>query len=289
VITTERIAEVRKHAGSVRADGRRVGFVPTMGALHEVHASLIRRARAADDFVIVSIFVNPTQFGPSEDLDAYPRTLASDLETCELEGVDLVFHPTGEEMYPHQVRTSVEVAGLFERMEGVFRPGHLDGVALVCLKLFNIVGGCRAYFGEKDAQQLRVVRAVVDDLDLDLEIVGCPTVREPDGLALSSRNAYLGREERERARCLFCALEVLRRLVAEGEREVRTLVAAGREVLDAEADEVDYLEIVEVDSLEPLSRLEGRALACGAIRIGATRLIDNTTLEIDEMTLEGER
>jgi len=265
VITSARRAEARKVCDAERATGATVGFVPTMGALHDGHRSLIRRARTQTAFVVVSIFVNPAQFGPHEDLDAYPRTMEADLTACDTEGVDLVFHPDAAEMYPDPSRTSVHVSGLTETMEGAQRPGHFDGVTLVCAKLFSVVGPCRAYFGRKDAQQLRVIRQLVDDLDLPVEIVGCETVRDADGLALSSRNAYLSPGERARALALPRALRAL---------------ADGADLADARAIlggvDVDYLEIVNPDTLEPTDRRP--ALACAAIRVGGTRLIDNVSL-----------
>lgn len=278
MITTGRIADVRKVLDAERAEGRRAGFVPTMGALHEGHRSVIRRARAETDVVVVSIFVNPTQFGPREDPAAYPRTLDADLEACEAEGVDLVFHPEPEEIYPEPTQTTVHVTGLTETMEGAFRPGHFDGVALVCAKLFNIVGPCTVYFGEKDAQQLRVIRRMARDLEVPVEIVACPTVRDPDGLALSSRNVRLGPDDRRRALALPRALRTVERLVAEGERDAAALERAAREQL-GDVDGVDYVELVDPDTLERVEVVHGPVLVCGAIRIGETRLIDNVTLE----------
>lgn len=281
MITTQRIADVRKVLDAGRAEGKRVGFVPTMGALHEGHRSLIRRAREETDVVVVSIFVNPTQFGPREDLSAYPRPIEDDLEACESERVDVVFRPDAEEMYPDDPQTSVHVSGLTESMEGVLRPGHFDGVALVCAKLFNIVGGCTAYFGEKDAQQLRVVRRMVRDLDLPVEIVACPTVRDTDGLALSSRNVYLSPEERERALALPRVLRCVERLVRTGERRTDVLEGVAREGL-ADVDAVDYVALVDPDSLEPVRRVDGPVLVCAAVRVGTTRLIDNVLADPEE-------
>jgi pantoate--beta-alanine ligase len=276
VIAVGRIAEVRKLVDAERADGKRIGFVPTMGALHEGHRSLIRRARDETDYVVVSIFVNPTQFDQTTDLDAYPRTFAVDLEACVAEGANLVFHPESADIYPRSPSTSITVGGLTERMEGAVRPGHFAGVALVCAKLFNIVGPCTAYFGEKDAQQLRVVRRMAVDLDLPVEIVGCPTVRDEEGLALSSRNARLSAADRDRALALSRALRDVRERVAAGERDVAVLEAAGRSVLErAGLDGVDYLEVVDPETLERLVRLDGPALVCGAVHVGETRLIDN--------------
>jgi pantoate--beta-alanine ligase len=276
MIATGRITEVRKILDVERSDGKRIGFVPTMGALHEGHRSLIRRARTENDFVVVSIYVNPTQFNQSADLDAYPRTFAADLESCAAEGAGLVFHPDDDEIYPRPPLTRVDVGVVTESMEGAARPGHFAGVALVCTKLFNIVGPCRAYFGEKDAQQLRVIRRMVADLDLPVEIVGCPTIRDEDGLALSSRNARLRPDDRLRVLALSRALRQIRELVASGERDVSALKSAGRAVLEAApVDGIDYLEVVDAETLQELERVDGVALVCGAVRIGDVRLIDN--------------
>ncbi len=276
MIATGRITEVRKILEVERADGHRIGFVPTMGALHTGHRSLVRRARADNDFVVVSIYVNPAQFNQSADLESYPRTFAADLEACAAEGADLVFHPDDDEIYPRPPLTTVNVGLITEPMEGASRPGHFGGVALVCTKLFNIVGSCTAYFGEKDAQQLRVIRRMVADLDLSVVVVGCPTVRDEDGLALSSRNARLRPEDRSRALALSKALREIRDRVAAGERDVAALEAAGRGVLDAaQVDRFDYLKVVDDETLQDLDRVEGVALACGAVHVGDVRLIDN--------------
>ncbi len=276
---TGRITEVRKLLDAARLDGLRVGFVPTMGALHEGHRSLMRRARAENGFVVVSIFVNPTQFNATVDLASYPRSFADDVEACAAEGVDLVFHPDDDDVYPRPPATQVNVEGLTTSMEGIFRPGHFGGVALVVAKLFNIVGPCTAYFGEKDAQQLRVVRRMVDDLNVPVDVVGCPTIRDDDGLALSSRNARLRPDDRERALALIRSLREIERRVADGERDAGALAAAGRRTLeDAALDEIDYLEIVDPETLEPIERVVGPVLVCGAVRIGETRLIDNVTI-----------
>lgn len=271
----ETVLDVRAAA----AASRTVGFVPTMGALHPGHLSLVRRARAETDLCLVSIFVNPTQFGPAEDIDRYPRPLDEDLRACEAEGVDVVFHPSAEEVYPRDPITEIRVRGLTDRMEGVHRPGHLEGVCLVVAKLLGIVGPCRAYFGRKDAQQLAVVRRMAEDLNIPAEIVGCETVRDPDGLALSSRNVYLAPAERERARCLSRALFAMRGGVTAGETDTSKLLALGRAELDrGEPDAVEYLEVVDPESFDPLEEVPGEALACGAIRISGTRLIDNVSL-----------
>jgi pantoate--beta-alanine ligase len=273
---TGKIVEARKLIDAARADGKRVGFVPTMGALHEGHIALVRRARDENDFVVVSIFVNPAQFGPNEDLSSYPRTFADDLDACLEAGVDLVFHPDADEMYPSGMSTSVRVGGMSEPLEGAHRPGHFDGVALVCSKLFNLVGTCRAYFGEKDAQQIRVIERMVADLDIPVEVVRCPTIRDVDGLAMSSRNRYLSTDERRRALSLSGALSSVEAGIANGERSVSVLLDEARRLLDADA--VDYFEIVDPTTLARVEVIDGPVLVCGAIRIGGTRLIDNITV-----------
>lgn len=279
MIATPRIAEVRKLLAEARSEGKRIGFVPTMGALHEGHRSLVRRAASECDYVVVSIFVNPTQFNQAEDLEAYPRTFADDLDACKSEGAQLVFHPDNAEIYPQPSKTTVSVGELSQRMEGLMRPGHFDGVALVCSKLFSIVGPCVAYFGEKDAQQLRVVRRMASDLSLPVEVAGCATVRDPDGLALSSRNVHLEPADRARSLALIGSLREIGSLVGSGERDVAVLEAAGRAVLeDAGLDGIDYLEVVDPDTLEHLSVVGEAALVCGAVRVGTTRLIDNVLL-----------
>lgn len=276
MIVTSRIDEVREQTARARAAGRSVGLVPTMGALHEGHLSLVRRARRDDDLCVVSIFVNPTQFGPAEDLDAYPRPIHEDIRACGAEGVDLVFNPDAEEMYPRPPATTIRVEGIAEPMEGQHRPGHLEGVCLAVAKLLNIVGPCRAYFGEKDAQQLRVVRRMAEDLNLPAEIVGCPTVRDPDGLALSSRNVYLSAPDRERALSLPRALAAVREAVEAGEPDARKLQDLGLAELERGApDAVDYLELVDPETLDAVDEVRGEVLVCGAIRVGGARLIDN--------------
>lgn len=279
MIVTSRIDEVREQTARARAAGRSVGLVPTMGALHEGHLSLVRRARRDDDLCVVSIFVNPTQFGPAEDLDAYPRPIHEDIRACGVEGVDLVFNPDAEEMYPRPPATTIRVEGIAEPMEGQHRPGHLEGVCLAVAKLLNIVGPCRAYFGEKDAQQLRVVRRMAEDLNLPAEIVGCPTVRDPDGLALSSRNVYLSAPDRERALSLPRALAAVQEAVEAGEPDARKLQDLGLAELERGApDAVDYLELVDPETLDAVDEVRGEVLVCGAIRIGGARLIDNITV-----------
>jgi pantoate--beta-alanine ligase len=275
----ERIAEVRAAVREARERGTCVRFVPTMGALHEGHASLIRAARADGGLVAVSIFVNPTQFGPREDLAKYPRPRERDLELCRREGVDLVFLPTVEEMYPAGFATTVHVAGMSETMCGRFRPGHFDGVCTVVAKFLEIVEPDTAYFGEKDAQQLAIVRRMAADLNLAVEIRGCPIVREPDGIAMSSRNAYLSPAERRQALALSAALAEARRAILTGERDAARVAAAVRQRLEA-ADGVtlEYAVAVDPDTLADLERIGDRVLVAVAARVGATRLIDNVVL-----------
>ncbi len=273
-------AEVRAACDRARAEGRRVGFVPTMGALHEGHASLVRRARSECDLLVLSIFVNPLQFGPGEDFETYPRDERGDLETAERLGVDLVFAPSVEEMQPvRPPEVTVDPGPLGDRLEGASRPGHFRGVATVVARLFNIVGPCRAYFGEKDAQQLAVVRRLVRDLGFPVEVVPCPTVREPDGLARSSRNARLRPEEREAAGCLFLALSEAAERVRSGERDAATLVAVmAREIGATPLARLDYAAVVDEETFEEVREITGPARAVVAARFGSTRLIDNLRL-----------
>jgi len=271
---------MKQVARQARAEGRPTGFVPTMGALHEGHMSLVRAAMAESRPVIASIFVNPTQFGPSEDFQKYPRTLAQDRKKLEDAGVDFLFAPAPEEMYPRGFRTWVNVEGLSERLEGRARPGHFRGVTTVVLKLLEIVQPKKAFFGRKDAQQARLVGQMARDLHLDSEIVVCPIVREPDGLAMSSRNAYLRPEERRAATVLYRALDGARQSIARGERDALRIVAAMREMLRTEPlAEPDYVELADAEALEPMTRLRGVCFALLAVRIGATRLLDNLLIE----------
>ena len=271
---------MKQVARQARAEGRSVGLVPTMGALHEGHLSLVRAARAENQPVIASIFVNPTQFGPAEDFQKYPRTFEEDSRKFEEEGVDYLFAPEAAEIYPAGFRTWVNVEGLSDRLEGKSRPGHFRGVATVVLKLFEIVQPHRAYFGRKDAQQARILQQMARDLHLDSEIVVCPIVREPDGLAMSSRNAYLNPAERRAATILYRALDGARHSIALGERDALRIRAAMREMLRSEPlAEPDYVEIVDAETLEGVTRLRGACLALLAVKIGATRLLDNMLVE----------
>jgi len=277
------VDSVRQAVVDAQRQGQTVGLVPTMGALHAGHLSLIRAARRECEVVAVTVFVNPTQFGPGEDFEAYPRPLEKDLEACLREAVDIVFAPEVETMYPPDGVTTVQVEKLTAGLCGAHRPGHFAGVTTVVAKLFNILPADAAYFGEKDYQQLVVIRQMARDLNLPIRIVGCPTVREEDGLALSSRNAYLTRTQRRLARSLSQALFAARKRVAEGERRVATLVAEMRASIEAaEPAQLDYLEIVDPMTLESLTSVKRGARACLAVRIGKCRLIDNLALDAPE-------
>jgi pantoate--beta-alanine ligase len=275
------VEDTRRAVAAARRRGLSVGLVPTMGALHEGHASLIRAARRDTGFVVVSIFVNPTQFGPKEDLSRYPRPLEHDLDLCAHERVDLVFHPAPETVYPPGFGTYVEVTGLEDVLEGASRPGHFRGVATVVLKLFNIVQPDVAYFGQKDGQQARIVRQMVADLNVPVEVRVCPTVREADGLALSSRNAYLGAAQRRSAVALSAALEQGRALIEGGERDPgRVRQVMEERIAAAPGAALDYAAVVDADSLRPPDRLRGRVMLAVAVRFGGTRLIDNVLVDV---------
>ena len=272
------IAPLRHAVAQARRDGRSIGLVPTMGALHAGHLSLIEAARAEIGYVVVSIFVNPTQFGPNEDLNRYPRTLERDRELCGQAGVDLVFHPQPALMYPPDYHTFVEVTGLQDVLCGASRPGHFRGVATIVLKLFNLVQPDRAYFGQKDAQQVRIIQQMVHDLNVPVDVRVCPIVREADGLALSSRNEYLEAEERRGAPVLHRALTEARRRIESGERDAATVRQGMTEAIASVPGAVlDYAAVVDADSLEALDRIvAGRpVLLALAVRFGGTRLIDN--------------
>lgn len=275
----ETIARVRAWRDDCRRAGQRVGLVPTMGALHEGHARLIETARQAGDHVAVSIFVNPLQFDRKDDLDRYPRTLEADLRICSKLGVELVFAPTAGEMYPVEPLCTVTVKRLTDRLCGQFRPGHFDGVATVVTKLFDIVQPDAAYFGEKDAQQLAVIRRMVVDLNIPVDIVGVPTVREADGLALSSRNARLSADERAKAIALYRALREAARVIAGGERDARAVERQAAAVIPPDASlRLEYLEVVDPLELQRVDTIRGTVLVAGALWVGNTRLIDNLTV-----------
>ena len=273
------IAETRAATRAARQAGERIGLVPTMGALHEGHLSLVRAAKTESDFVIVSIFVNPLQFGPKEDLSKYPRTFERDRSLLEKEGVDVIFAPSDAEMYPRGAVTYVNVEGLSERLDGLSRPGHFRGVTTVVSKLFHIAEPDKAFFGQKDAAQVAIIKRMVRDLDMPVEIVVCPVIREPDGLAMSSRNRYLNPEQRKHALVLSRSLHRVEKLFRCGERQTAALIAAGHEVFRDESEaRLDYLSIVDPDSLEPLEHAKSGALVAVAAYVGTTRLIDNILL-----------
>ena len=265
---------------AARRVGKRLGFVPTMGALHEGHLSLVRAARASTDVVAASIFVNPTQFGPNEDLAKYPRSFDRDCDLLNRERVELLFAPSVEEMYPAGAVTWVTVEGLSDKLDGRTRPGHFRGVTTVVAKLFHVVEPDTAFFGQKDAAQVAIIRRMVRDLNLPVEIVVCPIVREPDGLAMSSRNAYLDPEQRKRALVLHRSLGSVQQLAEAGERDAAKLVATGRAEFDKESSaRLDYFEIVDSDTLDPLEDVSNGALVAVAAFVGNTRLIDNVVLK----------
>jgi pantoate--beta-alanine ligase len=273
--------EIRAACDEARHGGARIGFVPTMGALHAGHLALVAEARRRAEVVVASIFVNPTQFGPSEDYARYPRDLDGDVEKLATAGVDIVFAPAREDMYAPGDDTRVHVGALTATLDGVHRPGHFDGVATVVAKLFAAIGPCAAVFGRKDYQQLLVVRRMTRDLLIPSSIVGHPIVRETDGLALSSRNAYLSAEERLRALAIVQGLDVAARHFARGERDARALEQFAREPIQKAATSIDYVETRDADTLAPLALVEARAVLLVACRVGSTRLIDNIVLGED--------
>jgi len=275
------IKEMQATSMGLLREGKTIGFVPTMGALHEGHLSLVRAAKKDNDIVVVSIFVNPLQFGPREDFERYPRDLEGDSEKLREEGVDILFFPDMREMYPSDFRTYVEVQGLSEKLCGAFRPGHFRGVATVVTKLFNIVKPSRAYFGAKDYQQTVIIKRLVNDLNMDIEVIVCPTVREPDGLAMSSRNLYLNPEERRAALVIYRTLQEVAGLIKKGEKNPEVLKMHALNALGSEplVSSIDYAGIYDPESLEEVSEIKGRVLIAIALRIGQTRLIDNIMVE----------
>ena len=274
-----KIEDMRAASRVIRRNGRRLGFVPTMGALHDGHLSLVRAAKAQCDVVAASIFVNPTQFGPNEDFSKYPRTFERDCELLKKEGVELLFAPSAEEMYPKGAVTWVTVEGLSDKLCGRSRPGHFRGVTTVVAKLFHIVEPDMAFFGQKDAAQVAIIRRMVHDLNLPVEIVACPIVREADGLAMSSRNAYLDPQQRKQALVLFRALQRVREAFESGECDAVRLIEQGKEVLLQEPSvRLDYFEIVDPDNLDLVEKVSTQALVAIAAFVGTTRLIDNILL-----------
>lgn len=275
-------SELKSALKALKSGHKTVGFVPTMGFLHEGHLSLVRRAKAENDLVVVSIFVNPTQFGPNEDFESYPRDLERDAKLVEGEGCDLVFAPEPEEMYPKPYMTYVDVEGdLTHKLCGASRPGHFKGVTTVVNKLFNLVKPTRAYFGQKDAQQVAVIEQMVEDLNMDLEIVPCPIVREADGLALSSRNTYLSPSDRVDALVLSQSLNWAKEAIAAGERNAANLLKGIHDRIEAvSSTEIDYVQIVDARTLEGVETLKGTILIALAVKVGRPRLIDNMRIEV---------
>lgn len=284
VETLTTIAGLRAVADRSRAAGRSIGFVPTMGYLHDGHGSLMRAARSDNDVIVASIFVNPLQFAPDEDLDAYPRDLDRDRAVAAANGVDLLFVPTGAEMYPHgAVLTTVSVAEISQRWDGESRPTHFAGVTTVVSKLFNIVGACRAYFGDKDFQQLAIIRRMVTDLSMPVEVIGCPIIREPDGLAMSSRNVYLSPENRAAAPVLRRALDAGAQAVKGGERDPTEVAAAMRAVVAQQPRaRLDYVAVVDPETLETPTRIGAETRLLIAANLGDTRLIDNCSVRSED-------
>ncbi len=277
------IKSVRELVKAARSDGKKIGFVPTMGALHTGHVSLIDRAVKECDFVVVSIFVNPTQFDPSEDFEKYPRTLDADLKICEKAGTDVVFAPTDNEMYQEKNITWDDTEKLTEPLCGQSRPGHFKGVTGICAKLFNIVAPDIAYFGQKDAQQSVVIKKMVADLNMPLQITICPTIREPDGLALSSRNKYLQPQQRKDAPLIYKSLQIAAEAIQQGTKETQTIIEKMRNTLSRIKNaDIEYVSIVNADNLQYLDKIAGRTLIALAVKIGDTRLIDNILVDTGE-------
>jgi len=280
LVIVEKVKDMKELSKKYLKENKTIGFVPTMGFLHEGHLSLVRRARGENDIVVVSIFVNPTQFGPNEDYESYPRDLERDVKLLKELNVDVVFHPPVEEMYPKDFSTYVEETKLSRYLCGKSRPGHFRGVCTIVTKLFNIVRPTRAYFGQKDAQQFRVIKRMVRDLNMDVELVECPIVREHDGLAMSSRNIYLSDDERVQALALYNSLKLAENLVKSGERDAEVVKNAMKEFLSRyDKVKIDYVEIVDEETLEPVKHIEGKAIVAIACWVGKARLIDNVIVQ----------
>jgi len=276
----EKIAEMQSWSDRMRAEGKRIGLVPTMGYLHEGHLSLIDSAKKVSDIVVVSIFVNPTQFGPSEDYRSYPRDLEKDVELVEKRGGDIVFHPSAEEMYPEGYVTYVEVGGLTENLCGASRPGHFRGVTTVVGKLFNAVKPHIAVFGQKDAQQSIVIKRMTADLNFGVDIEVAPTIREPDGIAMSSRNTYLTQSQRSQATSLFRALGTAEQIISGGERDSDKVIGQMKEIINSQPDaDIDYVSIVDAENLKPIGEIRGKVLIALAVKFGKARLIDNIIID----------
>ncbi|MBN2455227.1 MAG: pantoate--beta-alanine ligase [Sedimentisphaerales bacterium] len=277
---TETIEQVRQLVKAVRVQNKRIGFVPTMGALHIGHISLIETAVKQCGFVVVSIFVNPTQFSPSEDFDKYPRPVEKDLEICEKNGVDIVFKPDVQELYRSGNLTWVTVEKLTDSLCGRFRPDHFRGVATVCAKLFNIVGPDKAYFGQKDAQQAIVIKQMVADLNMPLEIVVCPTVRQPNGLAVSSRNKYLTEEQKKAAALIYKSLQRCQQMIEAGITNSSQILTEMHNILEEPGTiEIEYISVVDAENLQELKKITGKILVAVAVKIGSARLIDNILVD----------
>ena len=278
----QRVLPMKESCKKARSEGKVIGLVPTMGYLHDGHLALVREARKMSDVVVVSVFLNPTQFGPSEDFDKYPRDATRDAEMLSNEEIDFLFMPKVEEIYPEQFRTTVKVRELSEQMCGASRPGHFEGVTTIVLKLFHIVEPHFAFFGQKDAQQLVIIRRMVKDLNMDEEIVRVSTVREPDGLAMSSRNSYLSPEERKAATVLYRALEHALARIEEGERKTKPILKEMREIIQTEPlAKLDYVCASDLNDLRDLKTLKGKCLIAVAANFGKTRLIDNIIVEVE--------
>jgi len=277
----QKIVAVRRLVKSAKGKGKKIGLVPTMGDLHAGHVSLIEAAGRQTDFIVVSIFVNPTQFGPADDFKKYPRPLWHDLKVCRKYGVDVVFTPADDEMYPEDKLTWVNVEKLSGPLCGKFRPGHFRGVATVCAKLFNIVMPDMAFFGQKDAQQALVIKRMVADLNMPLRIIVCPTVREPNGLAMSSRNQYLTAQQREYAALIYKSLQKCQQMVKQGGRDTKRITAEMSKLLREIPElEIQYVSIVDAETLEDIEQVSGKILAAVAVKIGSTRLIDNILVDV---------
>jgi len=282
MIIIETIQDMNQAIKEAILAGKSIGYVPTMGYLHAGHLSLIHQARKNNDLVVVSIFVNPTQFGPDEDLESYPRDIERDAALCKVEGADIIFHPSPEAMYPEGYTTYVETYGtITKKLCGASREGHFKGVTTVLTKLFNIVRPTNAYFGQKDAQQVAVVEKMVREMNFDLKVVACPIVREEDGLAMSSRNNYLTEDQRRDALVLSQSIRLAKKMIAAGERSAMAIkLAMENEIMSVGYAEIDYIEIVDAGTLEALNKLSGDTLIALAVKIGKPRLIDNVRLEV---------
>lgn len=276
MLIIEKVREMQDYSESLRGRGGKIAFVPTMGSLHHGHVSLLQEGRKVGHCLVTSIYVNPTQFGPKEDLSKYPRNFVEDRRLCEAAGVDVIFYPSDREMYPENYQTYVDLEKVTNHLCGLSRPGHFRGVATICTKLFNIVKPHVSIFGKKDFQQLVVIRKMVKDLNLDMEIIGCPTVRDPDGLAMSSRNAYLKPEERKSALCLNRSLKLAISLFDGGERKAETIIRKVSQFIEEHPHaQIDYVKICDAETMEDMPRIERGTVIALAVKVGLTRLIDN--------------